>query len=381
VTQAPDPRRENYIRLIEGQSTINGRYGRPSRLGERAGDGVFSLVFRATHLATGRDVCLKIYNPERRDSYREECFERESQTMSILDGEPDIVRLVEPATDFNCPVTLHNGSQLQFPFRYLAMELAAADIRQYIYLPRKRTLREDLEYFRVMCRAVQRIRERKICHRDIKPDNFLLFRDGALRLGDFGTARLVGVGTPPLRQEYEAGWWPGDLRYTAPELLCGLEDPSLFFSADIFALGATLFELLTQSYLTQYIYDPRFLTDLREAFGAMDPHQRPGMFAGLIPTIAASRPLPDIQDLTDRIPGCVLRRLDGLYKNMAALDFRRRPLRFDEIFQQIAMCETILRNEEKFRALHQQQQQWREKAREKQARREARIGRRRCSVI
>ena len=94
-----------------------------------------------------------------------------------------------------------------------------------------------------MCKAVQRIHKAKIVHRDIKPGNFLVMRDGTIRLSDFGTARLIEDSSKPILDDY-AGWPPGDIRYTAPEIISSLHDvtPHFAFKGDIFSLGATLFE-------------------------------------------------------------------------------------------------------------------------------------------
>ena len=361
--------RQTWIKLIESQPDINGRYRHQTRLDGNAGGGSFSLVFKADSVEDGQRVCLKFYDPQmQNDQYRVACFERESQIMVMLRDQADILRLVEPAMGFPCAVDTKSGEQLTFPLRYIATELASSDARHYIYWPKKRSVADDLECFRAMCRGVQRIHSKGICHRDIKPENFFLTTGGQVRLGDFGTARLVEVGVPPLSEEYRM-MWRGDLRYTAPELFCGLDaDAAHFFRGDFFGLGATLFELLTQSLLTQHIYDPGFVTDLRGMFGLMPSGERPAVFAGLIPSIAASRPLPSIAEFTDRVPGCVLSRLDDLYRSLAALDFAQRLVDWDHVFGRIRICETILRNEQKYKAFWLQQQQWRQKAQEKQSR-------------
>ena len=358
-----------WITIIESQPDVNGRYENVIRLDDNAGGGAFSLVFKARSLNDGQSVCLKFYHPDMQgDQYRVDCFERESLILQMLRDQPDILRLVEPATDFACPLRLVNGTEVTYRLRYIATELAVGDMRQYIYSMRIRSVIDQLHCFRAMCRAVQRMHASRICHRDIKPDNFFRTTGGEVRLGDFGTARLVDASTLPLRGSYGL-MWRGDMRYTAPELLCGLDDDAThFFRGDFFALGATLFELLTQSCLTLHIYDGAFLSDLQTAFRLMPPSERPAMFAELIPAIAASRPLPSIAELTDSVPASVLCRIDDLYEGLAALDFRHRLVSWDDIFRRIHTCETILRNEQKYRAYWAQQQQWRRKAQEKQAR-------------
>lgn len=78
--------------------------------------------------------------------------------------------------------------------------------------------------------------QRGILHRDIKPDNLLLTEDGDLRIADFGLARLEGA-----TRLTQTGTSMGTLGYMAPEQVEG-EDAD--HRADLFALGATLYEML-----------------------------------------------------------------------------------------------------------------------------------------
>lgn len=78
-------------------------------------------------------------------------------------------------------------------------------------------------------------------HRDVKPSNILLTRDGEARLSDFGLAQLAGASSG--RSQLTAGQHPGTPLYMAPEQDRGVG--YLSPAADIYALGCVLFEMLT----------------------------------------------------------------------------------------------------------------------------------------
>lgn len=93
-----------------------------------------------------------------------------------------------------------------------------------------------------ICEALERFHQLPPCpvHRDIKPSNILLTREGRALLGDFGLAQLPGASG---RSLMIAGPHPGTPLYMAPEQIKG--QLYLSPSADIYALGCVLFEILT----------------------------------------------------------------------------------------------------------------------------------------
>jgi len=101
-------------------------------------------------------------------------------------------------------------------------------------------LRRAIEAVRDAALAIQAAHEQGVVHRDLKPGNLLLGRDGRLRVLDFGLARLSEAG----RGLSEQGMMSGTAAYMAPEQAAG--DPRDSAKAvDIYALGATLYQLAT----------------------------------------------------------------------------------------------------------------------------------------
>ncbi len=341
--------REAILALVESRSDIDGRFTNVRRVGQFGGRGNFSLVFQATDNESGRDVAIKIFNPNNiTDNYRYQCFLREAQILNNLGKQPDIIQAITPASEF--VEMLHSQTAGAFPWRfpYFALELAQSDVDAILenggWNPE-----QTLLSFHVMCRAVQRIHSRNIVHRDIKPGNFLEMADGTIKLSDFGTARLLDGATPMLLPSYPGP--PGELLYAAPEIHACIHDvqPSIALKADIFSLGAILFELFTHTKLGLYIYDESFYADLANVIGQVQRRQRKEVYDRFIAHITNSKPLPNISMFTQNVPPCIRDRVDALYQSLAALDYNVRLDRFDDVFQKIQTCLLILRNEEKYR--------------------------------
>ena len=87
-----------------------------------------------------------------------------------------------------------------------------------------------------LCEALKIAHLQGIVHRDIKPENILLAKDGEAKIADFGIAKL-------LHQSSGLEFNGGTRRYMAPEQLFG--DPDVDHRADIYSMGAVLYELLT----------------------------------------------------------------------------------------------------------------------------------------
>ncbi len=198
----------------------------PYRLLEELGRGGMGVVYRAERNdgEFRREVALKVaggavFGPE-----SERRFIRERQLLARLDH-PGIVRLLDGG--------IHGGR------RYFAMELVEGSPITTHCTSRGLDRAERLRLFRDVCRAVSYAHQHLILHRDLKPGNILVTPDGAVKVLDFGIARLVDAepaeATATLLQ-------PMSLLYASPEQLRGA---ALTLASDIYALGLLLYELLT----------------------------------------------------------------------------------------------------------------------------------------
>lgn len=114
--------------------------------------------------------------------------------------------------------------------------------------------------------------------------------------------------------------------YTAPEIISSLHDvtPRFAFKGDIFSLGTTLFELFTGTVLGNQLFDAQFQEDLLQHMAVIPRDKRREAYDGFITQMADSRLLPSIEAYAPSVRRCVLPIINDLYKNMAALDYRKR---------------------------------------------------------
>ncbi len=350
--------REAIIKIVERRTELDKRFSNIRRLGPSGGQGYFSILFRAYDKITDKDVALKFYDPLRTFApdapYRIGSFQREAKILEELRGEPDIIGWISPISQFTEKLDA-GGITLDLPFTYFALELAETDLDSVIN-SQALTAEDTLQWFHSMCRSVRRLHRWGYVHRDLKPKNFLIMPDGSLRLSDFGTAKKLTDARPALSASYV--YPPGDLIYAAPEILAALldDDPKLAFIADKFALGAVLFEMVTGAVLGLQLFDARYRDDLTQMMAAIKKGKRKEMFDRLIPSIADGHPLPNLFTFAPTVPLSILPLLDGLYKEMAHLDYRKRLDDFDRVWLRIESCLKVLKNEEAYRKLRERRQ-------------------------
>jgi serine/threonine-protein kinase len=96
---------------------------------------------------------------------------------------------------------------------------------------------EAIRIFDQALRGVEHIHQMGVVHRDLKPSNIFITRDGAIKLMDFGVARLMDNHDPS-----QNGTMVGTLLYISPEQINGRETD---YRSDIYTLGVSLFEAVT----------------------------------------------------------------------------------------------------------------------------------------
>lgn len=339
---------EALLQLLESQISVNGRYGKLQRINTSpGGGGEFSLVLTAYDSVTGKVVVLKFDHPTLPWEYRHECFKREAAVLAKFKGELNILQLVDGISSFIYQISLPTGGSVPLPFRFIALERARFSLFEYINVPpKKHSPLRSLIYFREICKGVQRLHSAKCCHRDLRPQNCLVMNGSYAVIGDLGTAKILldGGTVPSPTTPYSEP--VGHIMYTAPELLCGLDsDTDIAFAADMYSLGAILFELFARTNLSGYLYSVQEIHDkMIRPFHQVTEENRKQIFDQSIGALEAAVPLPNIGDVAPdgAVPESVKLRLNALYKGLACLDYRKRMRKFDWVFLQLEIMSRIL---------------------------------------
>ncbi len=187
------------------------------RLDRRVGRGGFAEVWKARDTVENRPVALKLSNPEAVAEWGRAAIEAEARIMS---------RLHHPGI-----VAVRNADWIDGRF-VIATDLAKTNLANYTRARRSPAV--ALEVIRQVAAGLAYAHKHRVLHRDVKPENILIFPDGRAALGDFGASHLAKGAT---RTYTEAG----TLGYMAPEQAYG----KVRFASDVFSLGLIAYELLT----------------------------------------------------------------------------------------------------------------------------------------
>ena len=192
-------------------------------LTEIIGEGGMAVVYKALDRRLNRYVAVKIMRPEmaQQEEFRQRFF-AESHAVAMLSC-PNIVAVydVSHSTDIE----------------YIVMELVdGITLKQYMERKGQIPWREAVYFAKQIARALSHAHARGLVHRDIKPQNMLLLRDGTLKVGDFGIAALEN------EISEEKGTAVGSIHYIAPEQIRG-ESPDA--RSDLYSLGVVMYEMLT----------------------------------------------------------------------------------------------------------------------------------------
>ncbi len=221
------------------------------RLIRLLGSGSMGSVYEAAQGNPARTVALKVMRTLASTPDSRRRFIEEAQILARL-RHPGVAQVFAAGTHELAPRTAQDAAvsrvlDLAQAVPWIAMELveSARPITAYADGARL-SIRQRLELFLGVCDAVHHGHQRGIIHRDLKPANLLVDGQGAVKVIDFGIARVLEIGGPS-----DGGSAPtlrgsliGTLRYMSPEQ-CDGDSLAVDTRSDVYALGVVLYEILT----------------------------------------------------------------------------------------------------------------------------------------
>jgi serine/threonine-protein kinase len=195
------------------RGTTLGKY----RLERRIGRGALGTVWRARDTVEDRAVALKVVSPDRVQEHGRNAIEHEARVATRL-SHPNVV-------------SVRNADWVDGHF-VMASDLAVSSLADYAGARRSGEL--ALSIIRQIAAGLAYAHEQRVLHRDVKPENILIFKDRHAALCDFDVARLTTGRTVAYTDA-------GTLGYIAPEQAYGRTK----LASDVFSLGLIAYELLT----------------------------------------------------------------------------------------------------------------------------------------
>lgn len=206
---------EKYVGLV-----FDNRY----RIEKVIGVGGMAIVFKATDLLMRRVVAVKILKDEiSADEQAVKRFVNESKAVAML-SHPNIVNIYDVSVRENV--------------KYIVMEfIEGITLTSYMKHREVLNLREIISYTTQILRALEHAHKKGIVHRDIKPQNIMLIKNGIIKVTDFGIAKLPNAETISMTDKAI-----GTVYYISPEQVTGGE---IDRRSDIYSLGVMMYEMAT----------------------------------------------------------------------------------------------------------------------------------------
>lgn len=200
--------------------TLDGRY----EIKELIGIGGMAEVYKGIDVMDHKEVAIKILKKEyaeNEDFLRR--FRNESKAIAVL-SHPNIVKIYD--VGFSQKI------------QYIVMEyIDGITLKDYIEEEKVLTWKDTVHFVIQILRALQHAHDKGIVHRDIKPQNIMMFTDGTIKVMDFGIAKFAcEEGKTATDQAI------GSVHYISPEQASGDVTDA---KSDIYSVGAMMYEMLT----------------------------------------------------------------------------------------------------------------------------------------
>ncbi|WOO79499.1 Cyclin-dependent kinase 1 [Vanrija pseudolonga] len=191
---------------------------------EKVGEGTYGVVYKARDVNTGQIVALKKIRLEAEDEGVPSTSIREISLLKELSKDDNIVKLLD---------IVHSDSKL-----YLVFEFLDLDLKRYMdSIGDKDGLGPNMvkKFCYQLVKGLYYCHAHRVLHRDLKPQNLLIDKEGNLKLADFGLARAFGIPLRTYTHEVVTLW------YRAPEVLLGSRHYST--AIDMWSVGCIFAEM------------------------------------------------------------------------------------------------------------------------------------------
>eukprot|EP00090_Calanus_glacialis_P001785 TRINITY_DN11317_c0_g1_i1.p1 TRINITY_DN11317_c0_g1~~TRINITY_DN11317_c0_g1_i1.p1 ORF type:complete len:316 (-),score=110.44 TRINITY_DN11317_c0_g1_i1:136-1083(-) len=199
---------------------------------EKIGEGTYGVVFKGKNKKTGEIVAMKKIRLESEDEGVPSTAIREISLLKELQH-PNIVCLMD---------VLMQEAKLYLIFEFLTM-----DLKKYMdtNIPKDGQMDAKLtkSYTYQLLQGMLFCHQRRVLHRDMKPQNLLIDKNGCIKIADFGLARAFGIPVRVYTHEVVTLW------YRAPEVLLG--SPKYSCPIDIWSIGTIFAEMVNRRPLFQ----------------------------------------------------------------------------------------------------------------------------------
>lgn len=192
---------------------------------EEIGKGGMAVVYKAKCMVLNRYVALKVLRPEfREDKDFIHRFKVEAQSAGAL-SHPNIVSIYDVGQDGDLD--------------YIVMEyVEGVTLKQYIDAKGIIPWKEAVDYAAQICSGLEHAHKKGIVHKDIKPHNIIITREGTLKITDFGIAKVMSTSTISTGGAAAMG----SVHYFSPEQARG---GYIDAKTDIYSLGVLMYEMVT----------------------------------------------------------------------------------------------------------------------------------------
>ncbi len=190
---------------------------------EVIGTGGMAIVYKALDHRLNRQVAIKILKDEFSgdDEFRRR-FRAEGEAVAML-SHPNIVQVYDVSSSDDA--------------NYLVMELIdGISLKQYMEVKGVLNWKETLHFAMQIAKGLEHAHSRGIVHRDIKPHNIMVLKDGSVKVMDFGIARVMSKSNTLTKEAL------GSVHYISPEQAKGGYTDS---RSDIYSLSVVMYEMMT----------------------------------------------------------------------------------------------------------------------------------------